>query len=167
MARNNVDALANHMYALFEDFAVSIVRSQVEENTMKPVISRTVLIFGLIGLLILIVTAIPAWCQQGRPSQFGVIELPEDIQKREIAPGDILNIMIWEGETLYVNYYARVADTGELTLPNDQVIEAADSTMQQLIINLREIYRIKYPQATMLVTLPKQVDREDLGGEGS
>ena len=107
---------------------------------MKSVFNRRGLICGLIGLLTAMMTIPALAAEQDQSSQFEVIELPDDIRKQEIAPADVLNIMLWEDQALYVNYQARVSDTGEITLPGDRVIEVADSTMEQFIADLRDIY---------------------------
>lgn len=116
-------------------------------------------------ITLLVGLAVPVSSQKGSTSRIGIIQLPENIQEQEIKSGDILNIMLWENDQIYINSHLQVSETGELTLPDDRTIQVEEKTVRELMIDLQKMYQDKYPQSTLLVTLPQKVKLEDVGRE--
>lgn len=133
---------------------------------MKPARKETALSLALLMTVVLLGgLAVPVSSQKTSASRIQIIELPETLEDQEIRSGDILNIMLWENERIYINSHIEVSKTGELTLPDDRTLQTADKTLRELASDLRDMYQEKYPRATLLVTLPQKIKLKDVGGE--
>lgn len=136
----------------------------LEALTMESARKDTVLSLALlITILLLCATAASVSSQDSETPHIRIIQLPDAIKEQEIRRGDILNIMLWENERIYINAHIEVNQDGKLTLPDDRTLQVADKTVREFTTDLRNIYQDKYPHARLLVTLPRKVKLEDVG----